>query len=70
MNLKHFIAYTLIGATIWNTFLLWVGIKLREQWEIVHTYSSQLDILVLAVLFLAVAYYVYRHLKKNRNRKV
>jgi membrane protein DedA with SNARE-associated domain len=70
MNLKHFIAYTLIGATLWNIFLLWVGIKLREQWQIVHNYSSQLDIAVVGLLILAVTFYLYRHLKKHQNRKV
>lgn len=66
MNLKHFVAYTLIGATIWNTFLLFVGIKLRERWELVHEYSSQLDVVIVALLVLGIAYYIYRHVKKHR----
>jgi membrane protein DedA with SNARE-associated domain len=70
MNIKHFVLYTLIGATAWNAFLLWAGMKLREKWEIVHNYSSQLDIIVVALLVLVVVFYVYRHLKKARNRKV
>jgi membrane protein DedA with SNARE-associated domain len=70
MNLKHFLIYTFIGATLWNTFLLWVGIKLRERWELVHKYSSQLDIVFIVLILLAVAFYVYRHLKKHQNRKV
>jgi membrane protein DedA with SNARE-associated domain len=70
MNIRHFIIYTLVGATLWNGFLLWVGMKLREKWDIVHHYSSQLDIVIVALLILAVSYYVYRHLKKHKNRKV
>jgi membrane protein DedA with SNARE-associated domain len=70
MNIRHFVLYTLIGATAWNAFLLWAGMKLRERWEIVHNYSSQLDIIVVGLLVLVVVFYVYRHLKKARNRKV
>ncbi|MFH1182325.1 MAG: DedA family protein [Candidatus Woesearchaeota archaeon] len=67
MNLKHFIAYTLIGATAWNAFLLFVGVKLRERWEIVHKYSSQLDVVVVALIAVAAAFYIYRHIRKHRH---
>lgn len=66
MNLKRFVVYTAVGATAWNTFLLWVGMQLRERWEIVRKYSSQLDVLVVAVIIVAVAYYAYRRWKRHR----
>ncbi len=66
MDLKKFILFTAIGATAWNTFLLWVGMTLRERWELVHKYSKQLDVLVLVILALAVSYLVYKHFKKRR----
>lgn len=69
MDLKKFVLFTAVGATAWNTFLLYVGMQLRERWEIVHKYSSQLDILVVAVVILAVAYYAYRHVKRHRKAK-
>jgi len=31
MNLLKFCVYTLIGATLWNSFLLWLGWKLQEH---------------------------------------
>jgi membrane protein DedA with SNARE-associated domain len=68
MNLKKFIIYTLIGATLWNTFLLWVGIKLRERWELVHEYSRQLDYLVIAFIILVVAYFAYKHIRRHRKK--
>ncbi|MBI2141050.1 DedA family protein [Candidatus Woesearchaeota archaeon] len=66
MDLKQFILFTAIGATAWNSFLLFVGIKLRENWGIVHEYSKQLDILVVIGILLAAAYLVYRHVKRRR----
>lgn len=66
MDLKKFILFTAIGATAWNTFLLWVGMQLRERWELVHSYSRQLDVLVILLMAAAAAYYVYRHVKRHR----
>ena len=44
--------------------------RLRERWDIVHKYSRQLDILIIAVIVVAVAYYAYRHVKRRRKEKL
>jgi membrane protein DedA with SNARE-associated domain len=46
MNVWSFFIFTLVGATIWNTFLLYCGYKLRQNWTLVQQYSHELDILV------------------------
>lgn len=69
MDLKQFILFTAVGATAWNTFLLYVGMQLRERWDLVHKYSNQLDVLVIILLVVGVAYYAYRHWKKHRKAK-
>ncbi len=69
MDLKRFILFTAVGATVWNTFLLWVGMQLRERWDLVHKYSNQLDVLVIILLVAGVTYYAYRHWKKHRKAK-
>ncbi len=66
MDLKRFILFTLVGATAWNTFLLYVGIQLRERWELVKQYSKPLDIIVVILVAAAAAYLVYKHLKRHR----
>ena len=66
MNLKRFIIFTAVGAAAWNTFLLWAGMRLRERWDVVHKYSNQLDVLIIALIAIAVAYYAYRHVKRHR----
>lgn len=70
MDLKKFILFTALGATAWNTFLLWVGMQLRERWEIVHSYSRQLDVFIIALMVSAVAYYGYRHVRRHRKKKI
>ncbi len=66
MDLKRFILFTTIGATAWNTFLLWVGIQLRERWELVKQYSKPLDIIVIILVAAAAAYLVFKHIKRHR----
>ncbi len=46
MNVWRFSIFTLVGATIWNTFLLYCGYKLRQNWTLVQRYSHELDIVV------------------------
>ncbi len=67
MNLKKFLTATIIGAVIWNTFLAWVGVKLGENWERLRTYGEKIDIVVVGLLVLLVAAFLYRHWR-TRNR--
>ena len=61
MPLKKFLAATIVGATMWNVFLTWVGFKLGENWETIGKYSKKIDIAVVAVLIVLVAAFIYRH---------
>ena len=54
-----FLLATAAGATLWNTFLLVCGLKLREHWEVVQQYSHQVDIFVLALLLAAAGWFLY-----------
>jgi len=58
MRLFPFLLTTLVGATIWNSFLLVCGMYLRERWELVETYSHQVDIVVVAVLIVGLAFFM------------
>jgi membrane protein DedA with SNARE-associated domain len=58
MPLLPFSVVTLIGATAWNTFLLVCGMKLREHWPVVQKYSHQVDIVIVALLLVAGAWFV------------
>ncbi|HIG98084.1 TPA: DedA family protein [Candidatus Woesearchaeota archaeon] len=67
MDIKRFILFTAVGATAWNTFLLWVGMQLRERWLLVETYSKPLDYIVLIFFVLFVGYYTYKHVRRLRH---
>ncbi|ABK16154.1 DedA family protein [Syntrophobacter fumaroxidans] len=58
MPLGRFLIATLIGATLWNSFLLGCGMVLREHWSVVQTYSHQVDIVVVLALLAGAAWFV------------
>jgi len=59
MPLLPFLLTTLAGATLWNTFLLFCGMKLREHWPVVQKYSHQADYVVVAGILIGVAWFVW-----------
>ena len=70
IKIPKFIIYTLIGGTIWNTFLLFLGYKLAENWTMVHKYSAVLDIIVIILLVIIIAWYSFHVIKAfKRNNK-
>lgn len=66
MRLVPFCLYTLLGATIWNTFLLICGYKLRQNWTLVEQYSHEVDIVVAVALLLGGIWFVVTHLRRGR----
>ena len=69
MNLKKFCLYTVLGATIWNSFLAYVGFVLGQRWEMVRQYTEPLSLAVAIVLLIVVAAMIYRHVKHKRIQK-
>lgn len=67
MPLIPFIIATFIGATMWNTFLLVCGMKLREHWTIVQKYSHQVDVIVVLGMLAAGVYFVRKRLKERQS---
>jgi membrane protein DedA with SNARE-associated domain len=67
MPLGAFLAVSLVGATIWNTFLLFCGMKLREHWPIVQKYSHQVDLVIVLLLVAGGAYFVRQRLRPGSN---
>jgi membrane protein DedA with SNARE-associated domain len=65
MNVVTFSAYTVVGAGLWNAFLAVVGFHLRQHWELVMRYSRVVDIVVLLILIVLLALFVYRHLMRR-----
>lgn len=65
MSLAPFLVATLIGATMWNSFLLYCGMLLREHWTVVQKYSHQVDLVVGGVLLIGVVLFVKGRLPRR-----
>lgn len=69
MNLFKFCLFTILGAAIWNTFLTWIGTRLKENWSEVMKYSHIIDLVIVAVLGIAFLYYLWKLIRHYRKRK-
>jgi membrane protein DedA with SNARE-associated domain len=65
MNVVKFAVYTLIGATLWNSFLLWLGYKLEKHWETILKYRQPIDIGIIGALGLGVVLWYWLNLRKR-----
>ncbi len=66
MRFWPFALATTIGATLWNSFLLYCGYKLRENWSMVQTYRHHFDALIVGMLAASIAWYVWYKLRRRR----
>lgn len=69
MNLAKFSVYTLVGSFIWNSSLIYAGIKLGENWGKLHTYSEKIDMVLIIIIVLGISYYAWRIYKNNSRKK-
>lgn len=69
MNLKKFTLYTAAGVLPWSVLFTWLGVKMGENWELIREKLHNFDMAILAVVILAIAFYVYRHLQIRKRHK-
>lgn len=65
MNFPRFVVYTFLGSLPWCFFLTYLGFMLGEHWEDLKPWFHRADVLVAAVIAIAVLYF-WRKNKKSR----
>ncbi len=72
MNFTKFMIYTLLGSLPWTFALAYVGYAfgpaLQRKISSLSSIFHGLDIVIIALVVLAVAFYVYRHLQHDRQQ--
>ncbi|MEG0177812.1 MAG: DedA family protein [Anaerorhabdus sp.] len=68
MRLSEFLLYTTIGSLAWNILLVFLGVKLGENWEQVLTFFDTYTYIMIFVLAICAIIFVYIWFKKIRNR--
>ncbi|AKA49621.1 hypothetical protein IX51_11480 [uncultured archaeon] len=66
MNRKLFLAYTFIGAVIWDSFLVYLGWKFGQNWQVIVASFTKYTDVALAALGLLFIYWIYRALSRRK----
>ena len=69
MHFGQFLLYTFLGAGIWNIVLALLGYIAHGQMDLIHAYSHELSIAIMALLGVVVVYFVVKAVVKRRKAK-
>ena len=69
MNLIKFIAYSFAGSFLWSAVLTWVGLSLGSNWESIHPYFQKFQYAIVALVALAILWYINHKLKIIKFKK-
>lgn len=61
---RTFFTLTFLGSLIWSYVLVFVGIKLGENFETLKHIWHKFDIAIIVGCFILGCFYIYKHLKK------
>lgn len=68
MHFGWFLLYTFLGAFLWNLVLALLGYIAHGQMDLIHQYSHELSIIILALLAVAIVYFIIRAILKRRKK--
>ncbi len=66
MKVAPFCIYTVLGATMWNSFLLGCGYFLRQNWTLVQQYSHEVDLVVVIGFAVVGVWFALAHFRRVR----
>ena len=67
MNITVFSVLTFVGSFLWSAVLTYLGLKLGQNWLSIDPYFRKFQFLIIGLGVLAVALYIYRHLKRSKD---
>jgi membrane protein DedA with SNARE-associated domain len=68
MKMIPFLLYTALGATIWNTFLTYLGFVLRQNWNKIMEYGHYIDLSMVGAFALILVIFIWRQIKVKPSR--
>lgn len=66
MHFGWFLFYTFLGAGIWNLVLALLGYIAHGQMDLIHAYSHELSIIIIALLGVGSLYFIVKAVIKRR----
>jgi membrane protein DedA with SNARE-associated domain len=65
-DFKKFLISVFVGSFLWSWLLAYVGEKLGQNWQNLHSKFQHLDLVVILLIIFGVAFWIYKH---TRNKK-
>ena len=69
MPLLPFIAFTALGAGIWNVILAMIGYIVGDNIDLINKYSHEIGYIILGIIALVALYYIAKKLITNKKTK-
>ncbi len=70
MKLPTFVAFTVLGAGIWNCVLAALGYFAHGQQDMINKYSHELGYAIAAIVLAIILVYIVRYFVKKRNHTI
>lgn len=61
---RTFFTLTFLGSLIWSYILVYVGIKLGENFRLIKSFWHKFDIAIVSIILILGVLYIYHHIKK------
>jgi len=68
LNIALVIFLSILSAAIWNAILLFAGLFVGKNWEIIMTIISQHNNVLIAVTIFIIGYIIYRRYQRKRSK--
>lgn len=66
INIMKFIIFTSLGTFIWSFILVYAGVLLGENWELVGSWLKKYEFIALGGLGVAVVFFIYYQLRSRK----
>lgn len=66
MDVRKFSFYTFLGALLWSLLFGWLGVKMGQHWDKIREILHNFDLTVVFLLAIAIAWYIWKHLKRKK----
>lgn len=60
---RTFFTLTFLGSLVWSYILVWVGIKMGENFRLIKSFWHKFDIAIIAICIILGILYLYNHFK-------
>lgn len=69
-NIYSFSILTFLGSLFWSGVLAWLGLQLGANWTAIEPVFRKFQYVIIALVVLAVAAYIWTHLKRRSEKSV